>query len=210
MMNLILKKTILISLLGHITFFGIFSFSFGYRMPKADYSSIVFWGQLLQNSQVAVPIIYGKDLKSLNFRERLGSLPTDNKLKHYNLQSKYYLKPQVTITIDSGKELFVEQAKTPLIFTRKRKPVIIFHPLLPYGFTLYFRDRQLAHVELMFLALSTGQGNSITVKRKISSGNLEVDLLSIRYIERYLFMQRANFASPNWQTVKIDLSAKND
>jgi len=46
------------------------------------------------------------------------------------------------------------------------------------------------------------------IKRKISSGNLEVDLLTMRYIGHYLFIQQKRFTPNNWQTVKIDLSEK--
>jgi hypothetical protein len=58
--------------------------------------------------------------------------------------------------------------------------------------------------------ISGDKRNSILVKRRISSGNLEADLLSMRYISRYLFMQQRGFVPNKWQTVKIDLSTVND
>jgi hypothetical protein len=204
------KKTILISLLGHITFFSIFSFSFGTRIPKADYSSVIFWGQLLGNSQVAKPLIYNRINARGLFFHKVDTLALDKKAPDFNLAAGFYLKPPSSLTSDAGKIPFVEKINPQPLFSRRKEPTIIFHPLLPYGFTLYFRDRQVAHVELAFRVLPQGQGNSITVKRKISSGNLEVDLLTIRYIERYLFMQQASLSSSDWHTVKIDLSARND
>ena len=84
------------------------------------------------------------------------------------------------------------------------------HPLLPHDFALYFKDRQIAHVELEFNFVSSRQPAVAVIKRKISSGNLEVDLLSMRYIGHYLFIQQTKFAPNSWRTVKIDLSAKDD
>ncbi|MGE5197021.1 MAG: hypothetical protein ACM3IL_00745, partial [Deltaproteobacteria bacterium] len=75
---------------------------------------------------------------------------------------------------------------------------------------LYFKDRQAAHIELMFNVLPDGKSNSMDIKRKISSGNLEVDLLTMRYLSHYLFIQQAGFPANKWQTVKIELSPKND
>lgn len=92
-------------------------------------------------------------------------------------------------------------------FVKSKKPSIIFHPLLPFSFNIYFQDRQVAHVELMFKIISCGIRNSLLVKRKISSGNLDVDLLSMRYIGHYLFIKQNDFIPSEWQTVKIDLAA---
>ena len=88
----------------------------------------------------------------------------------------------------------------------RRTQEILFHPLLPYSFPLYFKDRQVAHVELLFKILQDKLRSYILVKRKISSGNLEVDLLSVRYISHYLFLRQAAFAPGAWQVVKVDLS----
>lgn len=86
----------------------------------------------------------------------------------------------------------------------------MFYPRLPHYFNLYFRHRQAAHIELMFNISASATASSIIIKRKISSGNLEVDLLSIRYIGNYLFIEQSRFPHNTWQTVKIDLSTKND
>ncbi|OGX19546.1 MAG: hypothetical protein A3K83_05230 [Omnitrophica WOR_2 bacterium RBG_13_44_8b] len=202
-------KTILISLLGHVTFFSIFSFSFGARIPNAGNSSVIFWGQLLGNSQVAKPSISNRINEKAQIWRKIDTLEPDTKDSDSRPTISFlWEKPHSGITANVEKTPFRENIKPLPTFARAKGPAIIFHPLLPYGFTLYFRDRQVAHVELAFRAFPQDQKKSIIVKRIISSGNLEVDLLSIRYIERYLFMQQADFTSPDWNTVKIDLSAK--
>jgi hypothetical protein len=117
----------------------------------------------------------------------------------------YYLKPPALLVTPCQKGPMKAIAVTALP-RRARPAAIVFHPVLPYSFSLYFKDRQVAHVELIYRLQPEGGQGSIAVKRKISSGNLEVDLLSMRYIRRYLFIQQA--AKNDWQTVKIDLSAK--
>lgn len=209
----LLKKTIFISILGHITVFSIFGFSFGNRIPNAGYTSVYFWGQFLRNSQVSQPVITSIGLRKLALASRYYLNPVRN-TDSTKMQSKISngIKPQFTLAFNSEKGIFIEKSKMQRTFPPKRaeEPTIIFHPLLPYGFTLYFKDRQVAHVELIFKIVSEAQRNSILIKRKISSGNLEVDLMTMRYIGHYLFIQQTNFTPDNWQTVKIDLSAKND
>ncbi len=87
---------------------------------------------------------------------------------------------------------------------------MMLYPRLPYDFSLYFRDRQAAHIELAFNIKTAGNREEVAIKRKISSGNLEADLLSMRYISHYLFIQKTRFAPGVWQSVKIDLAARDD
>lgn len=121
-----------------------------------------------------------------------------------------YFKPQAALAYNADKEAFILKPDPPKLFLTRKEPAIIFHPVLPYDFTLYFKDRQVAHVELMYKVMPQLEGITAMVKRKISSGNLEVDLLSLRYINRYLFMQHTGIIAVDWRTVKIDLSKKND
>jgi len=229
MTSSVFKKSIFISLLGHLTVFSIFSFSFGNSIPKAQYVCVSFWGQFLHNSQVTQPVVTSAGLKANRFFSqpalgyyfpaKAGSRPilsdwrenpTRNTTQiNNNVIVSNGVKPPLTLTFNSEKEIFIKNSPDQLFSSRKSKPSIIVHPLLPYGFTLYFKDRQVAHVELMYKIVSFGLKNSIVIKRKISSGNLEVDLLVMRYIGHYLFIQPGILAN-NWQTVKIDLSAKND
>ena len=66
------------------------------------------------------------------------------------------------------------------------------------------------HIELVFNLISQGNSKTIVMNRKISSGNLEADLLTKRYLGHYLFVQQGAYPADSWQTVKIDLSAKED
>jgi hypothetical protein len=229
MTNSIFKKTLIFSLLGHITVLSIFNLSFGSRIPKIDYTHVSFWGQFLNKSEFLQPqpkisstptpksLVRGLTRKpdtsvldkavrdsilpvSFYFPAEAGSRPIPN--------NNWREKPPLVVAFNPGKEVFIESTSTFLPL-RKKEPEIIFHPLLPYSFTLYFKDRQIAHVELLFNIISNGR-NSAVIKRKISSGNLEVDLLIMRYIEHYLFIQQSRFTPNSWQSVKIDLSAKSD
>ena len=206
----IFKKAILVSLLGHITIFSILSLSFGHKIPQANFVSIYFWGQFLPHSQMlqTKPKESTSSTKVL-FMNRPNTQILDKIVQDESpFISRPALKPQVAIENNLKKQIFVDRFTSLPPSLRKKESTIVFHPLLPYGFTLYFKDRQVAHVELMFKIISTAVGNSLMIKRKISSGNLEVDLLTMRYMSRYLFMQQARFNPDNWQTVKVDLSAK--
>jgi hypothetical protein len=202
----IFKKTLVFSLLGHLTVFGLFSFSFGSRLPRLEYQPITFWGQILGNTQVSSREVSAAIPRGLDFK-KLDTSILEAKSKEPPLLTSALIKPPQPLIIDSQKQLFVESPQSAIFPLRREEPAVIFHPMLPYSFPLYFQDRQVAHVELMFKLESAGLQNSILVKRKISSGNLEVDLLVSRYIGHYLFVRQPSFQSGIWQTVKIDLSA---
>jgi len=213
-----LKECLILSFLSHVTLFSLFSLSFGNKIPKADYTNVYFVGQWLFASQVhpGTLVIPTKDSK----RGHLETIFKRNSNKMLLRESRseapfsfdYYVKPLLVPDRMSGNQkatLFLKTAdgKPPMV---RKEQTVIFHPLLPYSFPLYFHDRQVAHVELMFKIAPQGMKNSILIKRKISSGNLEVDLLSMRYIGHYLFIQPRGFVPEDWQTVKIDLSAKQE
>ncbi|MBM3249845.1 MAG: hypothetical protein FJZ09_03235 [Candidatus Omnitrophica bacterium] len=204
------RQAIILSLLGHAAFFGAFTFSFGRPIAPAAYHEISFWGQVLYNSQVSPS--GQKDIRpsGRSLFLRPGTSMLEEKVSAKEPLSRGYLKPQSIFSLSTEK-LIPPQAKQERPFRPKRKePTIVFHPLLPYSFPLYFKDRQVAHVELEFKVISTPSRSFTVVKRKISSGSLEADLLTTRYIGRYLFMQRQRFSPNTWQTVKIDLSAESD
>ena len=202
------RKAIFVSLLGHLAVFSIFSLSFGARLPNADFASIFFLGKCLRNSQVE-PIIApaAKIAKSLPLAAKPDTHSLNQKSQDL-LSFPYQIKPATVVPFNAEKATYVDEPATFVFTPRKREPTVVLHPLLPYSFALYFRDRQIAHVELMFNITSSGEKSLISLKRKISSGNLEVDLLTLRYISHYLFVQHANFTPDNWQSVKIDLSAR--
>ena len=218
MLTKALKNTLIISLLGHTTIFSLFSFSFGYKIPRVDYVSVSFWGGILRAADLApFPQAKGIDVKSIRdlgikeaFVREFNIKPIEKADKGYPGDFGYYFKPVAFLGIKDEKAVFIPE-KTPISLPRRREiPAIMFYPSLPHHFLLYFKDRQLAHIELMFNIISGQKMNPVVIKRKISSGNLEADLLSMRYISHYLFIQQAAFPSDIWQTVKIEFSPKDD
>lgn len=216
MINSFFSKSIILSLLGHLTVFSIFNISFGAKLPKLDYSGINFRGAILSNLDLTGacnPVTYPLFNKSnTSVLEKIN--------KGYALVSKDYFpveagsrpnwreKPSVARGFNEHKMSFSEEISLqPQV---KNKPAVMFYPRLPDYFNIYFKDRQVVHIELMFNIVSNNSTNSIVIKRRISSGNLEADLLSLRYISHYLFIQETQFIPNTWQTVKIDLSTKND
>ncbi len=197
------KKALFISLLGHITVFTVFSFSFGPRIPKANFSNISFLGAILPNLDLT-PSLYTRTLI-----RKPDTLVLDKVSRESTLVSREYLKPPVILAFNTEKKLFAQQdLMLSWVAAKRKEPAIMFYPKLPYHFALYFRDRQSVHIELEFKIISSAGRNTAVIKRKISSGNLEADLLSMRYIGHYLFIQQAGQVTNKWQTVKIDLSAK--
>lgn len=210
MISPIFKKSFFFSLLGHITLFSIFSFSFGNRIPTAGDNNVYFRGAILRDSDLKSRYTFNPpEIKNV-FMRKPNTLLLDKTNKEYPLISNYYLKPKVTLAFNEDKIIFTEKSTQMSPVQRRKESVIMFHPALPYNFLLYFKDRQVVHIELMFNIISRGEVNPIVIKRKISSGNLEADLLSMRYIGHYLFIQQARFSPDNWQIVKIELTPKND
>ena len=209
MMSAAFKKTIFISLLGHMAVFSIFSFSFGGRISKLNYAGISFLGPILRSPDFRSQVFVPSQHRWTDFCRKPNILAISSLDKGYALSSPQYLKPAAFLSMYREKIIFIP--KEPIRFLQKKKEsAIVFHPYLPYDFLIYFKDRQRVHIELMFNIISNDKTSSIAVKRRISSGNLEADLLSMRYISHYLFIQQARFAPNSWQTVKIDLSAKSD
>lgn len=122
--------------------------------------------------------VYESDLGLINFKKPHIDNLIDNKITHF--------KPFSIST------------------NRRSGASIMFYPQMPYHFLLYFKDRQIAHVEIAFYI--SPKGRVIGIKRKISSGNPEVDLLIMRNLAHFLNLCKSNFALGSWKTVKIDLS----
>jgi len=201
-MKAIFKNTVLFSLLGHLTVFSLFSFSFGNKIPKADYAPVVFWGAVLRSADLMPRRDAVLKIKNPEF-----SSPA-KVTKESPVISNIYLKPAINLAVSTQKLSFAPGPVAPLASGVRPEAVIMLYPQLPQNFLLYFQDRQVVHIELVFDIISGGKANSVTIKRKISSGNLDADLLTMRYISHYLFIQQAAFPQDSWQTVKIDLSTK--
>jgi hypothetical protein len=208
-MGLCLKKTILVSLVGHLAAFGIFSFSFGNKILKREYSPMSFLGQILRDYDLAlpknIPAPAGHSIRNFSC---INTNPLASRENDYGVAPGYNLKPMAKFSSAGDKAGFLYQSDVRLSYPKKKEPAIIFHPLLPYHFLLYFKDRQAVHIELSFNRLSAL--GSIIIKRKISSGNLEADLLAMRYIGHFFYIGKERFVFDRWNTVKIDLSEKND
>lgn len=221
-----LKHTIFISLLSHLTIFGIFSLSFGPKIPEVNFSRVCFWGAVLRNPDLMNNKNFDMAHKTGVFFRKAEILALD-KISHENLlasrdyfpvqaksrsisNNNWWEKPHLSLTFNQDKIVFIQKQMPISIMSTRKEPAIMFYPRLPYHFALYFKDRQTVHIELMFEVILGDKRNSILVKRRIASGNLEADLLSMRYISRYLFIQQRAFVPNKWQTVKIDLSTVND
>jgi hypothetical protein len=208
MTNAYFKSSVILSLLGHACVFFLFSFSFARLIPERNYSPIVFLGQLLPAhfSQAEGYQKVPNPAKNPWLHDSLArSIPGKEIEGQFSLPV-YCIKPKAELAFNTDKADFLENKPTAVPVSLPQESVIMFHPLLPYQLQLYFKDRQSVHIELMFNIVPSGERNSILVKRKISSGNLEADLLSKRYIEHYLFIQQSRFLPNTWRTVKIDLS----
>ena len=210
MINTVFRKILGLSLLCHLAVFTLFSLSLNNKIPNINYTSFYFFGRLFTVPQIMSPqILKLENAKNLFFKSH--DLPLLSKAERQpgiSLHPSY--RPMITSGFVTEKEGLANNFGMTFIEPKRREPKIIFHPVLPYGFSLYFNDRQVAHVELMFKVDPNDNPNYIKIKRKVSSGNLEVDLLTTRYIERYLFNRQIRFEPSNWQTVRIDLSGKND
>ncbi|MFH1413850.1 MAG: hypothetical protein ABIG56_03300 [Candidatus Omnitrophota bacterium] len=208
-MGSIFTKSIFISLLGHLTVFSMFTVSLGNKIPQVDYISVAFWGQLLNKvgvveaGDVRVSLLSPQVLSSQYLDKIKGVTKPDS-----DIMITRGIKPALANAFNIEKKIYKRQTLPFPNLAERREPAIFLYPLLPYGFRLYFRDRQVAHVELSFNIASDGRRTPVLIKRKISSGNLEVDLLAMRYISHYLFIQQANLPPGEWKTVKIDLSAR--
>lgn len=122
-----------------------------------------------------------------------------------------YLKPHQDLPFQDAKEPPSDYRAGTVPLIKKDRPVVMLYPRLPYQFNLYFKDRQVAHVELMYNITKQNSHNSIVIIRKVSSGNLDADLICLRYINNYLSAQQERVCvTDGWKTVKIELSAKND
>ncbi len=188
--------------------FGLFTFSFDHNRFQARETRLFFWGGILPKA--AFDFQPGGLARGGEFIQKAGDVLPKNTGFEFFTPADYSLKPQEEVAITAVKPLFIHQRTAAGVLPLKKDSPIMFHPLLPYQLQIYFKDRQAVHIELMFNIISSGEKNIILTRRKISSGNIEADFLSARYISHYLFIQQARFPLDVWQTVKIDLSTKND
>lgn len=208
MIKSFLKKSIAVSAFCHLTVFSLFSFSFGERLVRADYPDVSFFGRILGNyGLISMPAVDTGGIKK-SFFVKSNTFFLDSNRKTPAVSS-YYLKPQADPVFSEHKKTMLMSVTAGFGGLPKRDSVVMFYPQLPFHFLLYFKDRQTVHIELVFNIISDTETSHIAIKRKISSGNLEADLLTMRYLSHYLFIQQAGLPSNTWQSVKIELSPKN-
>ena len=190
---------LVVSLLCHGIALIFFGFSFDRKISPADYARLSFWGSYapVADKDIGSSTLHGgQDREGLQAAAQPWPAPDP------------YLKPAAVI--NGSKDAEPVTVELTYVRPRREDDAIIFHPVLPYGLTLYFKDRDVAHVELSFCIIPQGSHNSVELTRKISSGNLDADLVCMRYMTHYLFIQQKNFTPRAWQDVKIDLSAHNE
>lgn len=202
-----MRKTLLFSFCCHLGIFSLFNFTFGAKLPKVNFVSISSLGAVLHPPDFTRFYLINNGKEKV-VRHPLETLP----LKKVNIQEdiagSVYIKPQLTLAFNNVKPMFFPKPSLVPRVLRQSSSVVMLYPRLPQQFLLYFKDRQSVHVELMFSLVSRGHTKAIVMNRKISSGNLEADLFSKRYLGHYLFVQQSAFPQETWQTVKIDLSAR--
>ncbi|MFH1577731.1 MAG: hypothetical protein ABIC18_01495 [Candidatus Omnitrophota bacterium] len=196
-----LRFALIVSLFWHILMFGSVEFTFGKQIIARpfDLTKIFFLGPVLDRINIEGDADNQAEELSMQIPPNLLRQKTS---EAYRLIPKSNLlkKPAVSRLIDIKAVYF--QPVQP-IETKKADSSIIFYPPLPYHFLLYFSDRQAAHMEVSFYV--SDKGTIAGLKRKISSGNPEVDLLIMRNLNHFLNLCKTNFSPNSWQTVKIDL-----
>jgi hypothetical protein len=184
----------------HAACLGLFGLSFTGGFAS-QHPPLVFLGQLLPAASVLSPRPASAIRRPAGAGES-GLVPRTRREAAFTGACR---KPAAAVTFAQARPLPAFPA-APAAFMIKKDPGVMIHPLLPYELQLYFQDRQSVHLELMFMITSNRSKKFIVIKRKISSGNLDADLLCTRYLGHYLFIDQDRFAVNTWQTVRIDLS----
>lgn len=206
------KKSIVFSFLGHLTVFSIFVVSFGNKLPSWGQTDINFWGDILHKrdfaNQDAGAILLARRMPAGPFLEQqLGGTTDPQAAANISLTlASCSLKPISTSGFQDKKLSVINKPALLPPALKKKQEVVMFHPVLPYHFSLYFKDRQVVNIELMYKVTKHGASSSVAIQRRISSGNLEVDLLAMRHISHYLFIQQDRLTPDLWQKVKIEFS----
>lgn len=211
-----LKITLIISLIWHILCMGLLEPTFDKSLKGSSLCLISFLGPILNTSDLSSGFnldkiashsnsLYAGRISQMNFKIS----PLYKKDIGYFSPLKTHIRPIYNPNFNNiQKVIFKTGLESNILRRYSDESSVIFHPRLPYSFLIYFKDRQRAHIEFTFYI--SGKGEIAFIKRNISSGNLEVDLLASRYITRHLSLVKDQFPTNSWQTVKIDLTRKDD
>jgi len=180
---------------------AVFSFSFRpLRQPP-----IISLGQILPGYFTHAPKTAGGAPRAVAGMDMYGLLPAPAAGAVSPFSGFGARKPPAPVPARGEKAVYRYEA-APGPFNFPRESFVMIHPPLPYELQLYFKDRQSVHLELAFMVVPHRSKKFIVLKRVISSGNLDADLLCSRYLGHYLFIEQERFAVNAWQTVRIDLS----
>lgn len=202
----------LISLTVHLFVLSVFSVSIR-RAPDAEYLHIFFGAGLLDRADftAAVPGECRRKAVPVNgFKFRMPPAPGRSGGDLFPGHDSAVLKP-APLPVRSMKIQFSRPERSEIPHIGVNQPLLMY-PMLPGYFPLYFKDREKAHIGLSFRITPAPAGGReyIEVKRKISCGNLEVDLIVLRQVEYYLLLQRRYFQGGKWHNVNIDFSPSYD
>jgi len=205
------KKSVVLSFLGHLTVFSIFVISFGNKLPSWGQTDINFWGDILHKRDFAnldAGNLAARRMPAGPFLEQqLGGTTDPQAVRNVSLTlATCSVKPISTSAFGDNKLSVTNKPALLPPALKKKQEVVMFHPVLPYHFSLYFKDRQVVNIELMYKVIKHGATSSVAIQRRISSGNLEVDLLAMRHISHYLFIQQDKLTPDLWQKVEIEFS----
>jgi hypothetical protein len=195
---------ILVSCAFHGITAALFTFSFGRVLPAPSVTETHFLGQLLNSWDIVPEMAAATGM--VRTREGVDALLPAAKSRARAVPEQLpfaALKPgrAVVIVPEKGSAAF-HQVPFPV----RVEPVITFYPHLSPNILLYFKDRQNIHMELGYM-MELRQGRpKVQVRRRVSSGNLEADLLSMRYIGRSLMLHQVYLEPSHWYRAKIDLA----
>lgn len=212
------KAAIFISLMWHVVCFSSVELTFGKKVTESNFelTKIFFLGPILQTPLETLSLTGQKadyypqsaQQTKTSAVDRLKARNLVNMLKpgfseaRGLISENILLKKPPTLILTESKTAYFKS--TPPVKIKKADSSIMFYPPMPYHFLLYFKDRQVAHMEVAFYI--SPDGKIAGLKRKISTGNPEVDLLIMRNLSHFLNLCKSNFSLSSWQTVKIDLS----
>lgn len=202
MNNTGLRTVLFFSLAGHILLLALIDVYIkpDLFLPPAP---LIFLGEILhkEENKLSFPAVAGT--KKILLKASLPEVKNKSDLADFG----FYNKPESRGGFSGQKvtgTAFLADAMGGGADKNREERALFFYPKLPHNFILYFNDRSTVHIELDFFVASSG--NVVEVKRRVSSGNLDVDLLVWRYVSQWLFVHRKQLKPDSWQTVKIDLS----
>ena len=211
-----LRNALFVSLIWHILCGGVIDPTFGEILGNAHFPEVLFLGSILDSrdlvshSQEKREDRHSKDslysyINLFNFKT---SVLSKEKGESFSSLIKYK-RPLFNLSYQPEEKIITRARLDHSILDEyKKDSSLVFYPRLPYSFLIYFKDRQKAHIEFSFFI--SKEGVITFIDRKITSGNLEVDLLASRYINRHLNLIKGQFLTDTWQTVKIDLTRRDD